>query len=216
MTLIFKTDVVPNPKFNPVFQDEISARTRLAPGITMAKFLGSKGDPVTMNHIVTDAEKKTLAKQYYLHAEAMKTINDSKGIKEFEDYRLEVLEGLYIPNPNEKVDVSTGINHLLENGQAVVYVLRDTNGRIALDKTFDLAVYWKDNLDFEKMILDYDNYNPDESLHACIILIMPQIVAPWNVTYNNQLETRFNNNVQATNELIEVLDPNENFETLDI
>ena len=106
MTLIFKTDVVPNPKFNPVFQDEISARTRLSPGITMAKFLGSKGDPVTMNHLVTDAEKKTLAKQYYLHAEAMKTVNDSKGIKEFEDYRLEVLEGLYIPNPNEKVDVS--------------------------------------------------------------------------------------------------------------
>ena len=53
-----------------------------------------------------------------------------------------------------------------------------------------------------------DSYNPDESLHACIILIMPQIVAPWNVTYNNELETRFNNNVQTTNELIEVLDPN--------
>ena len=146
----------------------------------------------------------------------MKTVNDSKGIKEFEDYRLEVLEGLYIPNPNEKPDVSAGINHLLENGQAVVYVLRDTNGRIAIDKTFDLAVFWKDNLDFEKMILDYDNYNPDESLHACIILIMPQIVAPWSVTYTNELETRFNNNVQATNELIEVIDPNENLETLDI
>jgi len=208
------TDIVPSAKFNPVFQDKITARTRLAPGITMAKFLGSHGDPVTMHHILSNADKKTLAKQYVLHAEAMRTINDPKSTKEFEDFRLEVQEGLYIPGPDEKLDVSTGVNHLLTNGQAVVYALRDITGAIALEKTFDLAVFWKDYLNFDRLILDYDNYNPDESLHACIILIMPQIVAPWTVTYKNEVETRFNNTSQTTNELLEVVVPNENLETL--
>lgn len=207
-------DITPSSKFNPVFQNEINARTRLAPGISMAKFLGSHGDPVTINHILTNADKKTIAKQYVLHAEAMRLVNDPKGTKEFEDFRLEVQEGLYIPGPDEKLDVSTGVNHFLTNGQAVVYALRDIDGTIALEKTFDLAVFWKDNLNFDRMILDYDNYNPDESLHACIVLIMPQIVAPWTVTFKNEIETRFNNASQTTNELLEVVDPNENLETL--
>ena len=75
-------------------------------------------------------------------------------------------------------------------------------------------MFWKDYLNFDRLILDYDNYNPDESLHACIILIMPQIVAPWTVTYKNEVETRFNNTSQTTNELLEVVVPNENLETL--
>ena len=45
---------------------------------------------------------------------------------------------------------------------------------------------------------------------------MPQIVAPWTVTYKNEVETRFNNASQTTNELLEVVVPNENLETLNI
>ena len=39
---------------------------------------------------------------------------------------------------------------------------------------------------------------------------MPEIIPPYQVTYKNEFETRYNNITQATNELIEVLDPNEN------
>ena len=89
-------------------------------------------------------------------------------------------------------------------------------GKIAIEETFDLAVYWKDNLNFEKLILDYDTYNPDKSLHACLILVMPQIVSPWRVSYNNEVETRYNNNVQTTNELLEILEPNADLESVQI
>ena len=73
------------------------------------------------------------------------------------------------------------------------------------EKTFDLAVFFKDNLNYEKMILDYDNFNPDDSLNVQIIITMPEIIPPYQVTYKNEFETRYNNITQATNELIEVL-----------
>ena len=62
--------------------------------------------------------------------------------------------------------------------------------------------------DVEKdFLLDYDNYDPDGTLNAQIILIMPEIVPPWQVTYVNEVETRYNNNVQVTEELLEIIDP---------
>ena len=200
-----QTDFFVDPKFNPVFQSEITSRTRLAPGITMAKFLGGIGDPVTLTHILDDNERLRLAKQYVLHAQVMKTINSYEATEEFKDFRLQVVEGLYRPEEGETLDVTDGINYLMSRGRAVVYELIGLDREIAIEKTFDLAVYWKDNLQFEKMILDYDNYNPDNSLNAQIIVIMPEITPPWTVNYKNEIETRYNNFSQVTNELLEVL-----------
>ena len=56
----------------------------------------------------------------------------------------------------------------------------------------------KNNINYDKLILNYDTYNPDGSMHVDIILIMPEIIAPWNVTYEKIIETRFNNAVQST------------------
>ena len=39
-----------------------------------------------------------------------------------------------------------------------------------------------------------------------MVLIMPEIISPWSVTYNNIIETRFNNSVQSTGELLEFTD----------
>ena len=210
----FKTTFVVDHKYNPIFQDNITSRTRLADGISMAKFLGGYGDPVTMNSLNDKSDRLNLAKQYMLHAEAMKTINEATGSKEFENFRLEVLEGFYVPEATETLDVTDGINHFKINGQTVVYHLINNSGDVAIEKTFDLAVYWKDHLNFEKLTIDYDTYNPDGTLHACIILKMPKIVAPWTVTYENLIETRFNNTVQTTNELMEILDSTENIENI--
>ena len=88
--LFVQTTEIPNGVFNPVFQDRITPRTKLGEGITMAKFLGSHGDPVTMNLVLTSADKLTLAKQYYLHAQALQMINSSESTKTFENFRLEV------------------------------------------------------------------------------------------------------------------------------
>ena len=204
MSLV-KTDFYIDGKYNPLFQDSITSKTKLAPGITMATFLGGVGDPVTLTHILEENERLILAKQYAIHANAMKTINGLEAVEEFKDFRLQVVEGLYRPEPGEDLDVSDGVNYMMSRGFAVVYELVNLKGKSAVEKTFDLAVYWKDNLQFDKLILDYDNYNPDLTLNAQIILVMPEIIPPWNVTYKNEVETRYNNRNQATNELLEVL-----------
>ncbi|MBH19971.1 MAG: hypothetical protein CL851_06020 [Crocinitomicaceae bacterium] len=200
-----RADFFVDPKYNPVFQDIITMRTKLAPGIPMAKFLCGIGDSVTLTHILDDNEKLRLAKQYVLHAQAMKLINKSSGNSRFSEFRLQVVEGLYRSEPGETLDVSDGINYLMSRGQTVVYEIIGKDGEISQDRTFELAVFWKNNLQFEKLILDYDTYNPDNTLNAQIILTMPEITSPWSVVYNNNVETRFNNSVQTTNELIEIL-----------
>ena len=204
MTL--KVDIVVDGQYDPTFQPNITGRTRLAQNVTMSKFLGGFGDPQSINHLSKE-DKLLLAKQYYLHAQVLQSINSSpglRGVKGFEKFRMIVSEGYYREGPEEDLDVTDGINYLKTNGRAVVYELIGQDGKIAFDKTFDLAVYLKNNINYDKLILSYDSYNPDGSLHVDIVLIMPEIISPWNVTYNKIIETRFNNSVQTTGELLEI------------
>ena len=201
-----RVEIVPNGFYDPGNQPTISGRTRLTQTTTLAKFLGSHSDPNGLSHL-SNSDKLLLAKQYYLHAEVIELINSSPGLrgaKGFENFRMVVSEGYYREGPSEDLDVTDGINYLKTNGRAVVYELINQKGEIAFDKTFDLAVYLKNNIEYEKLILNYDSYNPDGTLHVDIILIMPEIISPWSVTYNNIIETRFNNSVQATGELLEI------------
>ena len=203
----FTEDILPDAQYDPGFQlVPITRRTRLAQSITLSKFLGGYGDPESINHLTND-DKVLLAKQYYLHAQVLQSINSSPGLrgaKGFEKFRLIVSEGYYREGPGENLDVTDGINYLKTNGRAVVYELIGEDGEIAFDKTFDLAVYLKNNINYDKIILNYDSYNPNGKLHVDIVLIMPEIIAPWNVTYNQIIETRFNNAVQATGEFLEI------------
>jgi hypothetical protein len=189
-------------EYNPEFQSKITNKTKLAIGVTMAKFLGGYGSASNMNHISDDNERMKIAKQYTMQANVMRKVmtNQSK----FNEYRLVVAEGLYKKAPNETIEIDS-INDLKSKGRAVVYELRDLNGNIAHEKTFDLAVYLKDNLEFEKMILSYDSYNPDRSIVTQLIIIMPEIIPAWIVTYKNEIQTMYNNNVQTNGELVEIL-----------
>lgn len=192
----------PDPYYNPIYQEDITPRTRLAPGITMSRFLGGTGDRVSMNHLVNYTDRLALAKQYYLQAQVIRTVSENRA--EFSDYRLTVVEGLYKPAVGETPSIDS-INYFMTTGQAVVYELIDNFGNNAVDKTYDLALFLKENIDYEKMILDYDIYNPNETLNAQIVMIMPEVISPWIVNYQNKIETRFNNYVQSTNELVEIL-----------
>lgn len=189
-------------EYNPEFQSKITNKTKLAIGVTMAKFLGGYGSASNMNHISDDNERMKIAKQYTMQANVMRKVmtNQSK----FNEYRLVVAEGLYKKAPNETIEIDS-INDLKSKGRAVVYELRDLNGNIAHEKTFDLAVYLKDNLEFEKMILSHDSYNPDRSIVTQLIIIMPEIIPAWTVTYKNEIQTMYNNNVQTNGELVEIL-----------
>ena len=195
-------NIIPDPEFDPMNKAKITKDTKLANGITIAKFLGGYGDSVTIDHKTT-AEKLTMAKNLYLHANLMKSVIQDRG--EFDEFRLVIAEGIY--KKGEKETVTAGsINDLAQSGRAVVYELRDRNGKIANKQTFRLAAWWKDSQQYEKMILDYDTYNPDGSLNVQIIVIMPELTGEYyTAKFNNNLETRFNNYVQSTNELVEIL-----------
>ena len=196
--------ITPDAAYNPVNQSIITPRTRLAPGITMGRFLGGYGDKQTMTHIIDETQRLKLAKQYYLQAQVIRVVaNDITG--KFADYRLVVAEGLYRPAPGEILDIGS-TNHYMANGQCVVYELIDEEGNNAAEKTFELAVFLKDHIEFDKLILDYDSYDPTGELNAQIAIIMPEIRPPWAVTYANKIETTFNNYVQSTNELVEILE----------
>ena len=193
---------LPDPQYNPEYQTEITARTKLAPGITIAKFLAGYGDQYNLNHVPNYTDRLRLAKQWYLQAQAMLFVDTDHGY--FEDLRLIVVEGFYKPGPSE-ILANGSIISLMTQGRAVVYELINNNGNIAVENTFDLAVALKENTRFEKLILDYDTYDPSGELNAQIILIMPDVGTTWDITFNQKLETRYNNFVQGTGELIEIL-----------
>ena len=168
------TDIVPAGQYDPTFQSVITPRTKLASNVTLSKFLGSYNDPVVFNNLSSESDRLLLAKQYYLHAEAMKTINSANGSKDFENYRLVVSEGYYRPAPAEVLDKTDGINHLKTKGRAVVYELIGNDGLVDYDKTFeqfkeDYFYYGDENeeeIDLDEIDAEFANSNGETSASA--------------------------------------------------
>lgn len=195
--------LVPDPRFNPNFKNEITAKTKLSEGVSISKFMGSKGDPTNLSFIRDLEQRKQLARNLYAHAEyVMKSVSTNKG--DFKDLRLIVAEGVYRPGPSEKITPGS-INDLKLKGQAIVYELVDNKGKIDAAKTFDLAEYWKDAIYFDKLILDYDEIDPNEDLNAQIIVVMPEITDDFSATFNRKVETFYNGKKLADAELVEAL-----------
>jgi hypothetical protein len=193
--------ILVDPLYNPELQSTISARTELANGITMATFLGGRGDGTTLNHFTDPVQRGQVARNLYMQAYAMSTIRDSQ---RFANYRLIVDEGLYKPGPTEIVTPGS-INDLAQTGRAIAYKIFNSAGVEDVATLFDVAIYWKDFILFEKLICDYDIYNPDGSLDFQLILVMPEIATDWSGSFTKKLETIYNGNSQTTGELIEVL-----------
>lgn len=195
------TSILPDPLYNPLLKTSIASNTKLAPGITIGRFFGSTGDPTNIDFIKDQATRKSIAKHLYLHANVLRSIQLDKGT--FRNLRLDVAEGVYRPGPKETLTANS-VNDLKTKGRAIVYELFDDQGDIALSETFDLAEYWKDTLNFDKMILSYDTIDPAGKLRAQIILIMPEVSDNWTAKFNRLVETHFNNNVQTEGELVEI------------
>lgn len=189
-----------NPEQQLIRDGEINARTALGPSIKLARFLGGHGDPQTLNSITDETQRVRIAKNLYLHANFMNTVQDY--LDEQNRYSLQVVEGFYVPEEDLETD---SLNFKMSRGQCVVYELRDRNGLIPIQKTYELAVHIKDFFNFEKMILDYDSYDPSGELNVQIIMVMPEVTPQWTVAYDNKIETRYNNYVQTNGELIELL-----------
>jgi len=253
-----------DPNYNPNLQIVISSATKLAPGITCAKFLGSRGSGTQFEKLYNEdftgeADRRQIARNLYVHAQAMRSIVD---VPAFRYHRLIVSEGIYEPTPQFEYSVGdttkkvtrslsyeeqqalavqladpeqydaviaqlesetktievkntliaeyvgekpAGINALKRTGQAIVYQLINRDGVTDESKTFDLAVYWKDYIDYDKIILDYDTYDISGRLTSQIVLQIPEIPHSYEVSFARQVETRFNGELQSKADLVEIL-----------
>lgn len=196
--------IVPDQKYNPNFVETITSGTKLSPGCSIAKFLGSKGDPCSLSTISKyqsdQSARKQLARNLYLHAEMFRMINGN--IDFFKDVRLVVVEGVYRGGPLETVG---GDNIKKQDGQMVSYRMIDENGLVDLERTFDLAEYWKDYANYDKLILEYDLFDPNGSLNAQVTVEVPKVPESFDVSYGRKVETAFNGTLLSSNELIEVV-----------
>ena len=193
--------ILPDPLYNPNFLDgdNISSRTKLAPGVTIAKYLGAYGDKTPFSHVGTAEERKQIARNLYLHAEMYRTINGNTDL--FNNVRLIVSEGIYKGGPLETVG---GDNIKKQDGRLVVYQVIDREGKIDHSATFDVAEYWKDYCFFDKLTLDYDIYNPDGSLTSQIAIEMPEVSESFDLDFKGSVTTTYNSKLLSSKELIEV------------
>ena len=200
-------------KYDPAGK-EITSKTPLGPGITIAKFLGARGSRTTLKKLYNESfdgapDFQQIARNLILHANILQSLY---GIEEFAQHRLTVSEGIYEPNPlfdesgNYVGERPSGVLEKRRNGQAVVYQLIDKNGKTDLAKTFDLAVYWKDYIDYDKLTLDYDTFDPNGDITAQIVIETPKVPTSFEVSYSYDIETKFNGELQTKNELLEILD----------
>ena len=110
---------------------------------------------------------------------------------------------MYKAGPNETPSTNS-INDLARDGRAIAYKLYNGSGQIDNTGLFDLAIYWKDNLLYEKIICDYDKFHPDNTLDFQLILIMPTIASNFTGNFSKNLETKYNGKVMSSGELIEI------------
>lgn len=194
--------IIPDQKYNPNFADRITSSTKLAPGVAMSKFLGTKGNATSLSALGNTAEEnKELARNLYLHAELFRMINGNTDL--FKDVRLIVAEGVYRGGPLETIG---GENLKKNTGQLVVYKVVDEDGEIDYERTFDLAEYWKDYAEYDKLILEYDKWDPKGKLNAQVAVEMPNVPESFDVSFSKQIETRYNGQLFSKNELLEVLE----------
>ena len=154
-----------------------------------------------------DATKRSLARNLQLHAWYINVVNDGS-VFDHNLFTFRVQRGIYTPGPTETPS-SGSVNQLSLTGQAVVYeFVNKSTGVIDIRKTYELALYLKDFIPFDKLILDFDTFDPSGKICAAIILTTPNV--PENYTgiqYKNEIETRYNNKQVAAGSLIDVSQP---------
>jgi len=196
--------IIPDQKYNPNFLDNVFSNSKLAPGVALSKFLGTKGNPcslTTVSKYQNDQDaRKQLARNLYLHAEFYRSINGNTDF--FKDVRLVVSEGIYRGGP---LEVVAGDNIKKQDGRMVTYKVIDETGAIDYEKTFDLAEYWKDYMQYDKLVLEYDNWNPDGTLNAQVTIETPVVPETFDLSFKKDVETFYNGVLFSKNELIEVL-----------
>lgn len=188
-------------------KDTITLGTEIIKGIPLSTFTGGKGSIGRLSEIPMQSRSQ-IARNLQPHAELVKRIRSNKDYA-FKDNRLVIVEGIYNPRDIElnSSDWDTSVNKYKSEGRAIVYELHDAHGKSDLEKTYDLAVHLKTVGSFQKLILDYDTYNPDGSLNVQLILVTPSLGETYSVTDGNwgkEVMTMYNNTSLSNTDLIEM------------
>lgn len=159
-----------------------------------------------INNLTDQTARRQLARNLQLHAYYLSLIN-SGVIFDQNLYTLKVERGYYNPGPSEKPSANS-LNDLATKGRCVVYQLvNKASGQVEVSKTYDLALYLKDYILFDKLILDYDTYDPSGVMTAHIIIVTPNMPETYlNPSYANAIETR-NNGKVISSDLIDCYQP---------
>jgi len=207
-----KWNIVPELKFKNNMLGTVNTNTIINHDTSIGKFIGT--DDHGKFNALPNADKSQLAKNYFIMSEMMKVVSNSNHTPtEFEPYSLEVVEGYYAPETygigppgklQEEKLTTDSILDLRNKGRALVFELRDQKGKIDLEATFALAIAWSEVGYFDKLTLDYDTYDPTGDLNAQIILEIPNITSFTNIRFKRNVQTLFNNTVQANDALVEV------------
>ena len=196
---------VPDSKISN--SDNITLGTQIIKSVPLSTFTGGKGSIGRLSEIPL-ASRAQIARNLQPHAELLKRIRLNRD-SAFRENRLVVIEGLYKPRDIElsSSDWSTSVNRYKSEGRAVVYELHNTQGKADLEKTYDLAVHLKTVGSFQKLILDYDTYNPDGSMNVQLIVVTPALSESYTVTDGNwskEVVTLYNNTPLSNTDLIEM------------
>jgi hypothetical protein len=202
--------ILVDPQYNP--SGNITSSTKLGPGITCAKFLGAVGSRTQFDRLYNKdftgpVDRAQVARNLILHARAMNMVLSNP---EFAQHRLIVSDGIYEPYQDFTAEgysgeVPSGFNEERRFGRGIGYQLIDQQGNSDPRKTYDLAVFWKDYLDYNELELSYDTFDPSDILTSSVLLTMPEVPENYDVTFDYNLKTTYNGTLQARNELLEIL-----------
>ena len=186
----------------------ISNLTPISQGITLSRFIGGVD---TGPFVYLDlAERQTIARNYIAHMELTKRC---MGItSKWAEHELRVIEGYYakelygLGHPSGLSPETITPNSLLDlrtKGRAVVYELYGPDGFIDAEGTFDLASELADVGLYDKLILDYDSYDPSGDINVQLIVQIPEIPKNYTIRYEQICQTMFNNYPQSLNTFVE-------------
>ena len=190
----FKFDITQIPaEYNLIFDPKYSVLGRglqldtyksgdhLSKTITLGNFLGTVGNATSLDRIPLREDRTRIIRHLQLHAQIMEKVNNSA---EFEGYNFIVIEGVYVPSsltesniirfgPSTPTTNWANWNKHKQTGRTVVYKLIGKDGLVAWDKTFELAVWLRENVVYDEIALDYDTYNYDGVPTVQIVVNVP-------------------------------------------
>ena len=187
--------ILPESQYNPLNKTEINNGTKIGPRTPISLFTNG-----LLNNLRTLAERKEIAKYFYLQSLLINAFNSNKS--KFRKASLSVVEGLYAPETNQTLEAG-GILDLQTKGRAVVYEVRNTNGELDPAAAFNIATYWKDNMLFDELILSFDTVDPNVDYTAQIIVTMPEVDDKYKGPFRRKVRTEYNYNIALTDGLAE-------------